>query len=385
MKIFIDAWSLQNPLTGIGQYVRYLTQQLTCLDANNQYTLYSLYEKNPVWRTLISPKPTLFYRVITKFRWAGLFLKAMQHVLYWPPMDRLLQVKDSDSHEKTIFFFPNFVKWPLRKNAKSVIVVHDLGFLLCPQYLRARTTHLLNRHLARSIKNCTHIITVSENTKKEILAHYPVTESKISIITPAVATDVFNAIAQPIDATIIEQYQLNKPYLLFTGTLEPRKNIIGLLNAYAQLPCALQEQYSLVLAGGKGWLDHEIHEKLAQLSHLDIRCIGYVPDDHLPALYRGASIFVYPSFYEGFGMPPLEAMACGAPVITSCTTSLPEVVGSAGLLIDPEQTQSLVDAMILVLTDPTLAATLRKEGLQQAKKFSWQTSAEQLLAIFQRI
>src|SRR5262249_39725898 len=141
--------------------------------------------------------------------------------------------------------------------------------------------------------------------------------------------------------TVKRKYAITKPYILYTGTLEPRKNIKGILDAYNALPPQVRATYSMVLAGGRGWLDQEIRAQLADLQHLDLLTPGYVPDEDLPALYSGASLFVYPSFYEGFGMPPLEAMACNTPVIAADNSSLPEVVGDAGILVNANDAASL--------------------------------------------
>jgi len=382
MKIFIESSPLNYNLTGVGQFTRYIIEALVDGDNSNEYILFNLIEKTPTWRSVIGPKPNISYETLFKSKAASFLYRAIRRFIYSPPIDLFF----SSSTKNSIFFFPNFVQWPLLgKNTKPIIVIHDLGFIYHPQYCTKGTQHYLGNNLDYSVKNSAHIIAVSENTKKEILEHYKINESKVSVINSSISHAVFNAIPQQGDEKIINHYQLTKPYILFTGTIEPRKNIIGLLNAYEKLPNKLQQEYNLVLVGGKGWLDQEIHQKLNDLKHLNIKCIGYVPDEHLPAIYRHANLFVFPSFYEGFGIPPLEAMACGVPVICSNTSSLPEVVGSAGLLVDPHQPEQLSEAICSVLNDTDLAASMRSRGLLQAQQFSWKKSAQQLLHVFQTI
>jgi glycosyltransferase involved in cell wall biosynthesis len=182
---------------------------------------------------------------------------------------------------------------------------------------------------------------------------------------------------------IKNKYNIKGEYILYTGTLEPRKNIVGILESYSMLLDEFKNEYSLVLAGGKGWLDDEIENKLNELKDLNIVRTGYVEDDDLPALYSGATLFIYPSFYEGFGMPPLEAMACGTPVITSNNSSLPEVVGNAGIMVDAKDTRSLTKNIEKVLKSKKLQSEMSKKGLKQAKNFSWEKSAKKLLELIE--
>ena len=202
----------------------------------------------------------------------------------------------------------------------------------------------------------------------------------VSIVHPAVDHNIYKPRSRQETDTIKKKYSINGSYILYAGTLEPRKNILGILNAYEVLPDSLKNNLHLVLAGGKGWKAEEISSKLHQLISSGEKIIhtGYVPDEDLPPLYSGASLFVYPSFYEGFGMPPLEAMACGVPVITSNNSSLPEVVSDAGIVIDANDTEELTKNIEKILRNPKLAKDLAKKGLEQAKKFTWENSAVKL-------
>jgi glycosyltransferase involved in cell wall biosynthesis len=179
-----------------------------------------------------------------------------------------------------------------------------------------------------------------------------------------------------------EERQLPDRFILFVGTLEPRKNVANLIQAYAQLP---PDRPPLMLIGGKGWLYDEIYERIEALNLSDeIHFVGYVPLDDLPWWYNAAELFVYPSLYEGFGLPPLEAMACGTPVITSSSSSLPEVVGQAGVLVDPNDSQMLAEAMQHVLVDTDARTRMKAAGVERAKGFSWEQTARHTLGSYRQ-
>jgi glycosyltransferase involved in cell wall biosynthesis len=296
-----------------------------------------------------------------------------------PPIDVML------GRRPDLFLFPNFVRYPLPLGSRAVAVIHDLSFVLHGQHTARRNREFLLRYVPPTIRKSQHIIAVSQNAKDEIVAYYGTDPDKITVINPAIDHDFFNPRPSADVEAVTGKYGIVKPYILYTGTLEPRKNIAGILNAYTELPPKTRDAYTLVLAGGKGWLDREIKAHLDSLAGLDIIVTGYVPDEDLPALYTGASVFVYPSFYEGFGMPPLEAMACATPVIVSDNSSLPEVVGDAGVLIDAHDPAALALHVEKVLNDPGYADELRRKGLERAKAFTWERSARKLLAVIDRV
>lgn len=292
-----------------------------------------------------------------------------------PPLDLLLR-KHPD-----VWIFPNFVRFPLfSKKIKSVVIIYDLSFVKYPQFAK-RVGPYLRAAVPRSIKKATHIITISENSKQEIIETYGTRSDKISLIYPAIDHEAYQPQPKTAIAKLKRKLKIEGNYILYTGTLEPRKNIVRLVEAYAHLPKELQQKYQLVLGGAKGWLNDELDQTLSKYKHLPIQLLGYVADDDLPALYTGAGVFLYPSIYEGFGIPPLEAMACGTPVITSNTSSLPEVVGKAAILIDPIKTTDITKALVQVLENPKTQQTMAQAGLKQAKKFNWHDSSDKLLTI----
>lgn len=285
-----------------------------------------------------------------------------------------------------VALFPNFVSLPCLLNIKKVVVVHDLSYVLHPQYVSPKNRAWLTKFVPLSLKSTTKAIAVSANTKKELVEYYKLNKDLVSVITPAVDHDKFNPRPKREIDTLKQKFSIPGPYILSVGTIEPRKNLIGVLKAFERLPDKTKQTYSLVLAGGKGWLDNEIQAKFNELSaKYSIIKTGYVNDEDLPGLYSGASVFVFPSFYEGFGIPPLEAMACGTPVIVADNSSLPEVVDQAGIKIKANNTKMLASKIEQVLTEPKLGATLARKGIQQAKKFSWNKSATRLIGLFEEI
>lgn len=314
-----------------------------------------------------------------KHRWVPFFPREiytrMTKLGIAPPIDVLLRQRPD------VWIFPNFVRFPLfSKKIKSVVVVYDLSYTKYPHFAK-RVGPYLRAAVPRSINKATHVITISENSKQEIIKTYGTSPDKISIIYPAIDHNKYRTQLDADVKKVKNKLKIKGKYILYTGTLEPRKNIVRLIEAYANLPSNLHEEYSLVLGGAKGWLNDELDKTLENHSDLPIQLLGYVDDDYLPALYSGASVFLYPSIYEGFGIPPLEAMACGTPVITSNTSSLPEVVGKAGIQIDPLNTRAITKSLARVLENPNIQRAMSKAGLKQAQKFSWHASSSNLISI----
>ena len=229
------------------------------------------------------------------------------------------------------------------------------------------------------------MITGSESTRQDVIALCGVPAERVVTIPDGV-TGAFC----PADPQAVAEFRRRKGlpdrFILFLGTLEPRKNVVRLLDAYAAWRRVSREPVSLVVAGGKGWFYETIFARAAELGLGDAVIFpGFVPGDELPWWYRAAELFVYPSLFEGFGLPPLEAMACGTPTITSNVSSLPEVAGSAALLVDPEDTAGLTDAIARVLSDPALAAELRAAGPRQAARFPWSRTAAETAQVYRQV
>ncbi|MDH7482320.1 MAG: glycosyltransferase family 1 protein [Armatimonadota bacterium] len=274
---------------------------------------------------------------------------------------------------------------PIACPSKSVVTVLDLSFLRFPQYFPQFQRQYLKWFTFWSVQRANAVITISEHSKREIVELLHVPENKV-FVTPLGVDRNFHPVAGEEIARVASRYGIGENTILFIGTLEPRKNIHSLIAAFDVVRKKFNQRCTLVLAGGKGWFYHELFEFVRQL-HLgdSIRFLGYVPAEDLPALYGAASVFVYPSVYEGFGLPPLEAMACGTPVITSSTTSLPEVVGDVGIMVEPHDVEALADAILRVLCDFDLRQEMKAKGIERAKRFSWEETARQTLKVYNNI
>ncbi|MBN1658603.1 MAG: glycosyltransferase family 4 protein [Anaerolineae bacterium] len=296
------------------------------------------------------------------------------------------------THPPDLLFVPSHVL-PIAHPARSVVTVHDLGFHYHPEahtltqniYLRWST-----RHNARA---ATRLLADSDATRHDLIELYGVPSSKIDVVYPGRDESLAPATDPAIRAAIRARYHLTAPYLLYIGTLHPRKNLTRLIQAFSRLlshlptPRAHQPtNLHLVLAGQKGWLYDDIFALVRRLG-LEERVIftGYVPDPDKPALLSGALAFVFPSLYEGFGIPVVEAMACGTPIICSNTSSLPEVAGDAALLVDPLDLDSIAGAMAHMVADADLRQTLAGRGLRQAQRFSWRRCAREALAVIEQV
>ena len=270
---------------------------------------------------------------------------------------------------------------PMVSSCPFVTTVHDLSFLFYPQSFRALRRYYLRVFARMSARRAQRVIAVSESTKQDLVETYGISAAKIDVVHNGV-----DASFQPLPADQVaafrQQRGLPDRFVLFVGTLEPRKNVVSLIEAYAKLP---RERPPLLLVGGKGWFYDEIFGLVEALALTnEVHFAGFVPAEELPLWYNAADLFVYPSIYEGFGLPPLEAMACGTAVITSTASSLPEVVGKAGKLVDPSDIDALATAMEQVLADRDLREQMQAAGLVQAGGFSWKKSARQTVDSYRR-
>lgn len=271
---------------------------------------------------------------------------------------------------------------PLLAPCPTVVTVHDLAFLRFNLHKPAKRRYLAA--LTRlSVKRAAHVITVSEFTRREVLELLDVAPDKVTAIHNG-RDDRF----KPVDEATIEDFraarQLPPRFLLFVGTLEPRKNVSTLIKAYARVKDRLG--LPLLIGGGKGWLYDEMFDLVQRLQlEQDVRFLGFVARDDLPLFYAAATAIAYPSLYEGFGFPPLEAMSTGTPVVTSDAASLPEVVGDAALLAPPQSVEALATALVRITGDEALRADLRAKGFVQAQRFSWERAAQETMQVLRRV
>lgn len=273
---------------------------------------------------------------------------------------------------------------PLWRPLPTVLTVHDLIGMHFPGNLPPVARFYWSRWLPWSVRWVPHVVADSECTKRDIVRLLGVEPDRVTV-TPLAAHERFAP--QPADAVELLRRRLALPdrFVLYLGTLEPRKGIDTLLDAWAQI-AARHEDVLLVIGGKAGWYAERLHAQAQRLGLAErVRWLDYVPPSDLPLLYTAAEVFVFPSRYEGFGLPPLEAMACGTPVVTSGAASLPEVVGDAGIMIPAANATALAHALHLVLTQPALQVELRRRGLKQSRLFSWQRTALETRAVYDRV
>jgi glycosyltransferase involved in cell wall biosynthesis len=284
-----------------------------------------------------------------------------------------------------VFYSPDFVLPPVR-SAKTLVTVHDLSFLRQPGWYVRGLQSYLETAVPRSVRRADLILADSNCTRDDLIDLLGVPRERVRVLYPGVERR-FRPIA---DASVLDamrrRYRLPDCFLLSVGTLQPRKNYERLVEAFARVGRETRRDIHLVIVGDKGWMYDGIYQEVVDRGlETQVRLLGFVDDDHLPALYNLADVFVFPSLYEGFGIPPLEAMACGTPVVASNAASLPEVVGNAGLMVDPLDPESIATAILSVLTDYDMRADLIRRGLAQASQFTWQAAAGVLLDEFERL
>ncbi|MDR3582749.1 MAG: glycosyltransferase family 1 protein [Candidatus Pacebacteria bacterium] len=385
MKIAIDVRCLTDGRrTGVEEYTLSLLENIFEIDRKNKYVLFLNAWKEPRFDfSTLEKYPNV---KLKRLRIPNKLLNFSFWYQDWPKINRLVGGAD-------IVFSPNIIFGAVSKYVKHVTTIHDLSFERYPEYFsqKRRWWHIFIN--ARKIcRQANRIIAVSESTKKDVVSLYGIDPQKIAVI-PSAVSDKFRIINRN-DAKLVkvkEKYNLPYKFILFLGTIEPRKNIVGLVRAFSAFQKFAREnkkddlqKYKLVIAGSSGWKNEGIFQEINNSeSKDDIQVINFVDDEDKPYIYNLASLFVYPSFFEGFGFPPLEAMKCGVPVIASNNSSLPEIVGNAGILIDPDKPEEIFRAMREVLSSRELQLELIKKGFEKADQFAWKKTAQKTLEIFE--
>jgi glycosyltransferase involved in cell wall biosynthesis len=269
---------------------------------------------------------------------------------------------------------------------KLVATIHDISFEIYPETFPKAMRLRLSLLVKLTARRADVVITGSENTKKDLISLYGVPPENIEV-TPYSHSDIYRQISDGEKIESIKtRYGLNERYVLYTGTLQPRKNVVGLIRAWNILRGNYHVKCKLVIVGKQGWLYTDIMRLMEESDYTkDIIYLGYLPDKVLPYIFNAAELYVYPSFYEGFGLTVLEAMACGVPVIAANNSSLPEVLGDAGILVDPHSDQEIAKAMFKVFNDQDLKTDMIKKGIERSKMFSWEHTAKRTLAVYNKI
>lgn len=300
-------------------------------------------------------------------------MSGLHHRNKLPPLDLICG--------KGLYIFTRFATMPLAFS-KSMVMVYDISFELYKEFAEDRNARFLSATVTSATKQAQKVITISQNARDEIISFYNLAPENVIVATPAVDRTLFYKHDKDRIKKAKQRYDITGEYILYVGNLEPRKNLNGLVDAYTSLPKQLTEKYSLLLVGVSGWKTDDLFKKIIdqyKKGYKIIRPSSYVLDEDLPALYSGAEVLAYPTHYEGFGMPPLEALACGTPVITANNSSLPEVVGSEALLIDDKSTPAVAEALKRYLGDGAVQQKALRDGPAQAAKFSWIQSAQHII------
>ena len=361
MKIGIEITAAVRQGGGIGRYVREMIRALAQSDAANRYGLFFA-SPNPI---PFPPAPLPKNLSVRHLPFHDIWLARLWHRAQLPINVEWI------TGEIDLYHAPDFVLPPTR--ARSLLTIHDLSFARNPDSAAKSLRDYLNVVVPRSVQCATHIVAVSHATKNDLIELYNTPQQKISVIYEGVD----EKFRPTIDKAIIEKYKLNRPYILSVSTIHPRKNFKRLIQAFAQMP----KDFELVIAGSKGWMYDDIFAE-AEKFNGRVRFLGFVPDDDLPALYSGAAMFAYPSLYEGFGLPLLEAMACGTPTLTSDVSCLPEVAAEAAVTVSPYDVDSIAEGLKHTLANRD---ELIKKGLARAASFKWETAARQLIALYESL
>jgi len=371
--IVIDYTAAVRQVGGIGRYTRGLVHALAAMDVTDHYVLLVMGNgadpeiRTPAFRLCCAPLAERHTNIL----WHRLGLPIPKVEWFTGPSD--------------IFHSPNFVLPPA--SARTVLTVHDLSFLRVPECAEPSLRSYLSRVVPRSVARADRVLADSHNTKADVVELLRTPEEKVDVV-PAGVEDRFRPIADKAQLEAVRRkYDLGtRPFILSVGTLEPRKNFSGLMEGYALLRQGNRFPHRLVIAGKKGWLYEGIFDAARRLKlGDDVHFVGFVADEDLPALYNLADLFAFPTLYEGFGLPALEAMACGTPVVTAGNSSMPELVGDAALLIEATDTEGLAQAMGQVLADSELRTTLVARGLARARLFSWSQAAHKLLQAYEHV
>lgn len=375
-RIGIDASRTIPPRerSGIGTYAQTLIEGLSRVDTTNQYVLYPGFgdflhpEYGPAC-DLVVPRRDNFKK------YSGP-LPAFSHN-HPRPLSRT-QNERVDVVHSTAFACPEV------SPAKLVVTVFDLTYRLFPEFHLPSNVAFCEAQMQAAMKRAVSFISISEQTKRDLLRCFAVDEARIRVIPLAVSSRFGAAIPKETVQDVLRKYRLSGNFIFSLSSLEPRKNIKTLLRAYAWLNSEEQANHSLVIAGCAGWLNSDVRSVMEDLklgSH--VKLLGYVDESDLPALYQAASLFVYPSFYEGFGLPVLEAMSCGAPVVISSSSSLPEVAGDAALYFDPHRVEEFAEQMTRLLSNETLQREYRQRSLSRSQHFSVERMAMQTLQVYE--
>lgn len=372
-RVAINAIPLLSPLTGIGQYTKALLDKF---DGNSSIAVHKFYATG--WSNLIrnNPMPVHATRLKSVVRRCLPNSYGVARFIQQRSFSRGVKEFAPDLYHE-----PNFLAF--KTDVPTVITVHDLSWIRYPEMHPLERVRAMEQYFEPGLKRAAQIITDSEFVRREIIDVFGLPSDKVHAIGLGVEP-IFRPMLQEETQAVLSTLSLtHASYWLAVGTLEPRKNLNLVLEAFLQLPESHRKRFPLVVVGMRGWKSSQLDLQLRPLIDSgEVRQLGYMSRSELAVVIAGAKALLYPSVYEGFGLPPLEAMTCGVPVIASNVSSLPEVIGNAGLLINPENVDSLITCMNHLIDDPDFCEQLSEKGLIQSRHFSWARCAEETLAVY---
>lgn len=386
MNVILAADAIQPPLTGIGRYAFELAQGLPEHPLIDQMRFFS-YGRWQESAALIRNATTNSVQHGPAVRRSGLRSRLSGNrlaVRVYQALTPHLYRWRLRHEEEALFHSPNYFLPPFP--GRSVATIHDLSHICLPQFHPAVRVELMNRALPDTLRQADFLITDAESVRQEVIRHFDWPVDRIAAVPLGVSSLFHPRLAQNIDPVLQRYGLLTGGYSLCVGTVEPRKNLTRLLCAYELLPIALRQRWPLVLAGARGWQSGDIHDRIDKGVVVGwVKYLEFVPQEDLPFLYAGARLFAYPSLYEGFGLPPLEAMASGVPVVTSDVSSLPEVVGDAALMVNPLDVGALTAALSRGLEDEIWRVSAVRLGLERAARLTWANCIDNTVTIYGKV
>ena len=375
MRLAFNATALLSPLTGIGQYGYHLTGELLNTPELKMDLFYSAFWDD---KRLVSDRRSFS-------RFGPLIRKYLPYYHELSPLFRQYKfTRQTKAVKYDVYHEPNYL--PLRFKGPTVVTVHDLSWIRYPETHPAERVNIMNRYFEKALYQSSALITDAEFVRQEVIDVFGVKPEKITAIPLGVEPMFMPRNAQETAQVLSSHGLTHGKYFLTVGTLEPRKNLSLAIRAYSELPQSVRDQYPLVVIGMKGWHSSEIERSISPLVQAGyLRKLGYVPREDLAILMAGATALIYPSIYEGFGLPPLEAMACGIPVICSNVSTLPEVVGDAGILIDPRDETGLREHLHAITEDKKLWVDLSTRARERSLRFTWKNCAQQTIEVYKSV
>ena len=379
IKLILNVESIVPPVTGIGRYTSEILGGLLARGLGEDLHCFSHFrwvDANRVITASSEPSPSNSLRP---------FLRSLPYAYDLRCIARNAVFRRSaKALAGAVYHEPNYILKPF--DGPTIVNCHDLSHLHFPEHHPAERVRYLDRNLEKSLRKATRIVTLSDFVRREVLDTFSFDPARV-VTVPVGADERFRPHGVEETHGVMSRHDLEHGrYILSVATIEPRKNLHGLVRAFMRLPAGLRTAHPLVLCGATGWRESVLEQSLnALVREGSVRRLGYIPEADLPGLYAGAAAFAFPSFYEGFGLPPLEAMASGTPVLASATGSILEVVGNAGLLVDPHDDVALAEGLERILTDHPLREACIGAGLERARRFTWTSCVDRTLSLYREL